>query len=180
MALTKEQKKEIIDDLREKIERQKAIIFVDFTGMKVKELFDLRKKLKLENNEFKIYKKTLLRLVFKEKGVEIKRENLGKEVSAVFAFEDLLSSAKIVYEFSQNFENLKILGGLEKIQETENKTQKYQFLSAEQIIELAKIPSREELLGRIVGSLSSPISGVINVLQGNIKGLIYVLAKVKT
>jgi len=66
--------------------------------------------------------------------------------------------------------NLKILGGF-----LENK-----FVEAEKIIELAKLPTREELLARLVGSISAPISNFINVLEANIKGLIYVLTKAKT
>jgi len=66
--------------------------------------------------------------------------------------------------------NLKILGGIFK----------NEFVEAEKIIELAKLPTREELLARLVGSISAPISNFINVLEANIKGLIYVLTKAKT
>lgn len=169
MALTKVQKQKIIEDLKEKIERQKAIIFVDFTGLKVKDLSNLRKKLRTADNELKAVKKTLLGLVFKERDFKIDTEKLKGEIAIVFGFKDALSLAKIIYQFSQEKPNLKILGGFfEK-----------KFQEAEEIITLAQLPTREELLARLAGTIFAPVSNLVNVLQGNIKGLICILTKVK-
>ena len=169
MALTKEQKKKILEDLKEKIERQKAMIFADFTGLKVKDLSSLRKKLRLADNELKVVKKTLLGLVFKERDFKIDTEKLKGEVAIVFGLKDALSPAKIIYQFSQEKPNLKILGGFfEK-----------EFQEAEEIITLAQLPTREELLARLTGTIFAPVSNLVNVLQGNIKGLICILTKVK-
>ena len=62
MALTKAQKKKILEELKEKIARQKIMVFVDFTGLKVKDLSNLRKKMKAADGEIKVVKKTLLGL----------------------------------------------------------------------------------------------------------------------
>jgi len=170
MVLTRQQKQKILDDLKEKIERQKAMIFIDFTGLKVKDLSALRKKLKETDNELKIAKKTLINLVLKEKRIEIEIKKLLGEVAIVFGYKEEITPAKIIWQFSQENPNLKILGGI-----LENR-----FREAEKIIELAKLPTREELLTRLVRGISTPISNFINVLQGNIKGLINVLTQVKT
>ncbi len=169
MALTKTQKQKILEDLKEKIARQKAIIFVNFSGLKVKDLFDLRKRLKNVNSELKVSKKTLLALVFKEKKLKIDIEELKGEIALIFGFQNETSPAKTAYQFSQENKNLKILGGF-----SENK-----FVEPEKIIELAKLPTREELLARLISSVSAPVSNFINVLEGNIKGLIYILSKAK-
>ena len=84
MPLTKEQKRKIIEDLKEKIAKQKAIIFVDFSGLKVKDFSDLRKRLSKINSELKVAKKTLLALVFKEKGLKIDIEKLKGEIALIF------------------------------------------------------------------------------------------------
>ena len=169
MALTKEQKQNILEDLEEKINRQKALIFVDFTGVKVKNLSELRKELKSNDSEIKVAKKTLMNIALKKQGIEIEPDKLKGEIGLTFGYEDGLFLAKTIYQFSLKNENLKILGGyFEK-----------KFLDVEQIIELAKLPSKEELLARFVGSISSPISNFVNVLQGNIKGLIYTLKQIK-
>ena len=72
MALTKEQKKEILQDLKEKLAKQKAIVFVDFQGLEARDLFDLRKKLQENNCQLKIAKKTLVNLAIRRKGNKFK------------------------------------------------------------------------------------------------------------
>lgn len=175
MALTKEQKRKIIEALKEKIAKQKAMVFVDFTGLKVKDLSNLRKKLKgltkggASNNEIKVAKKTLLNLALKKTLFEVELKKLQGEIAVVFGYKDELLPAKIVYQFSQENPNLKILGGF-----FENK-----FREAEEIIKLAQLPTKGELLERLLGSISAPISNLINVLQGNLRNLIYIISQIK-
>ena len=169
MALTKEQKQKIVEELKENIDKQKSMVFVAIEGLKAADLFDLRKRLKAADCLLIVAKKTLLDIAFKERKVGIDMEKLAGQVALVFGFKDQISPAKIPYNFSLGNKNLKILGGF-----YENKLR-----DAEEIITLARIPSREELLARVVGSISAPISGFVNVLQANIKGLIYILKQAK-
>jgi large subunit ribosomal protein L10 len=182
MALNKAQKQKIIDDLKDKIARQKAMVLVGITGLKVKDISDLRKKLKANDGNLKVAKKTLIERAFKESklgGEEDKssssplvfdKNKYKEEVALAFGFKDEISPAKIVYQFGLASGNLKILAGF-----LEGK-----FKEAEEIIALAQLPAKEELLAKLVRSIASPISGLVDVLQGNIKGLITVLAKAKT
>lgn len=169
MALTKQQKQNIIDDLKEKIDRQKSIVFVDFKGLKVKDLSVLRKKIKEVEGQLKVAKKTLIKLVLEKAGLKLEK-NLEGEIALICAFKDSLSPLQKTYQFSQTNENLKILSGF-----FDGK-----FIEQEEIMTLARLPSREELLARLVGSISNPISGLVNVLQGNLRGLVYVLSQIKT
>jgi len=169
MPLTKVQKTKILDDLRDKVARQKAIVLVGITGLKVKDVSNLRKKLKSMDANIKVFKKTLTEIVFKENKMEFDKRNFKEEIALVFGFKDEISPAKTVYQFSKENKNFKILGGF-----LENK-----FKEKEDMIVLAQIPGREELLAKLVGSISAPMSGLANVLQGNIKGLVYVLSSIK-
>lgn len=170
MPLTKEKKKKILEDLKEKIEKQKIIIFVDFTGLKVKDLSELREKLREVEGQIKVTKKTLAQLAFEKKNLKIDIKKMKGQIAFVFGFKDEISPAKILWQFSQGNQNLKILGGiLEK-----------KFLGAEKIVELAKLPTREELLRKLVGSIKAPILNFVSVLEGNIKGLINILINLKT
>ena len=169
MALSREQKKKILENLREKISRQKAMIFVEFKGVKVKDLFDLRKKLKKSDSQLIVAKKTLFNLALKEAIKEMDFKKMDGEIALAFGFKDEISPAKIIHEATQQNKNLKILGGF-----VENKLQ-----TSEEIIALAQLPGRQELLAKLVGSVAAPLLGFINVLQGNIKGLLVVLAKAK-
>lgn len=169
MAKTKEQKKKILEDLKEKIARQKTMIFVDFKGLKVKELSDLRKKLKLADCNFSVVKKTLLNLIFKEKNVKINTREIEGQLALVFGFGDEIAPAKIVYDFWQEHKTPQILGGF-----FENK-----FRPAEEMIILAKLPSREQLLAQLVRTVKAPISNLRYVLEANIRNLVYIFSQIK-
>ena len=169
MALAKIQKQKIISDLKEKVDRQKAMVFADFQGLKVKDLTKLRKEMKKNDGEFKVVKKTLMAKVFQEKKIDFDVKKLTGEIALGFGYRDEILPFKTLYKFSQVHENLKILGGLVG----------GKLIEKEKAIELGQLPSREELLARLVGSISAPLSGMVNVLQGNIKGLVYVLSAIK-
>lgn len=169
MALTREQKQGIIENLKKEIERQKIMIFVNFKSLKTKSFLDLKKRLRENDCLSIVAKKTLLKIAFNEQKIKINEEKLEGQVASIFGFKDLILPAKTVYQFSQEDKNLKILGGFFE----------GEFKEAEEIIFLAKLSSREELLAKLVRSISAPASNLVNVLQGNIKGLIFALSAIK-
>lgn len=169
MALTKQQKQKSLEALTDRIARQKALVFFDFTGLKVKDFSDFRKKMKREGNEIKVAKKTLLALVLKKAGLEFDVKKLKGEIALAFGFKDEISPAKLCYQFSLTNLNLKILGGF-----FEGKAR-----AADEIIALAQIPSRDELLVKLLGSISSPISNFVYSLRYNLKGLVCALSAIK-
>ena len=91
------------------------------------------------------------------------------EIALVLGYKDEVSPAKLVWQTSKTNQNLKIIGGF-----MNNK-----LMTAEEVATLAQLPSREELLAKMVGSMASPMSGFLTVLQGNIKGLVRVLSQIK-
>ena len=165
MAKTKEQKKKIIADLRESIDSQKAAVFIDFTGLKSKDFFALRRKLKAADCLCRVAKKTLLNLVLKEKKTEVDLKKLEGELALVFGFGDEMSPAKIVYQFSKEKKLPKILGGF-----FEGK-----WRSPEEIIAIAQLPGREELLAKLVGGISAPVSNFVGVLQAPLEACVFVI-----
>lgn len=177
MPKTKQQKKEILRDLTAKISRAKAVVFASFSGLKVKENEELRKKLKQENSEYCVAKKTLMNLAFKDLkigGLE-PREFEGR-VAAIFGYGDEVAPARIVKDFKKQYpaengqeEKIDFVGGI-----LENK-----FINAEKVRELSELPGRQELYARIVGSINAPVSGFVNVLAGNIRKLVYVLKAIE-
>ncbi len=169
MALTKEKKQEIVKDLKGSLEKQKSMVFVSVEGLKAQDLLELRNNLKDNDCRLVVSKKTLMNLAFKENGLGLRVDDLEGQVALVFGFEDEVMPAKTTYEFSKKNDNLKILGGF-----LEDK-----FREVNEIITLAKIPPREELLAKVVGSMSAPISGFANVLSGNLRGLVQVLSQIK-
>ncbi len=167
MALNREKKEKIISDLKKKIEEQKGMVFVSINGLKADDLFSLRKELRKSDCLLLVVKKTLMNVAFQESNIDYNKTNLIGQLALVFGFNDELAPAKISYEFSKKNENLKILGGF-----FDNK-----FIEKEQVVQLAKIPSRRELIAKLIGTTRKPIADFVSVLQGNIKGLINVLAQ---
>ncbi len=170
MALKKEKKQQIIQDLSQNIDNQKIMIFTGFKGIKNKDLLDLRNSLKSASANLVVAKKTLMQLSFDRKKINIDKEVLKNEAAVIFGFQDQIEPARIIFDFSKKNPELKIIGGvLDNV-----------FREAEDIIELAKIPSKQELLAKFVGTIQAPVTGFASVLQGNIKGLLTVLSKIKT
>jgi len=169
MAISKAKKEEIVKELGVKLGKQKSTVFADFTGLKVKDLSVLKAKLRQGNSEFKVAKKTLMRVAFREKGIDLDPKTLNGEVALVMGYGDEVAPAKMVYEFSKTNPNVKILGGI-----LENN-----MLTIAQVTSLAQLPSKQELLAKLVGTISAPSRNFVGVLQGNIRGLVTVLSKIK-
>jgi large subunit ribosomal protein L10 len=167
MPKTRAQKKVILDSLEDKAKAAKSVVFAKFAKLGVRENEDLRKRLKAEGGEYYVAKKTLFNLAFKNNNQEIDFKNMDGQVAAVFGYEDEVAPAKIVDTFRKEMEEPKIffLGGI-----LENK-----FISKEMVESLAKLPSKKELYAKLVGSLNAPVSGFVNVLAGNLRGLVTVL-----
>ena len=165
---TKQQKQEILNLLAENLTKQKAMVFVDYKGLKVKDMLALRDQLKQVGSRLVVAKKTLLSRVMKEKGIGIDLKNMEGQIGAIFAFEDALAPMKAANTLAKSNEHLKILGGY-----FENEIQ-----STASIVAIANLPSREELLQKLVGTLAAPMSSFARVLQGNIKGLVVALQQI--
>jgi len=164
-----ERKQQVVKEIREKIENSKSIVLVDYRGLDVSEVSELRKKYREAGVDYKVYKNTMMRFAFKEAGYEDFIENLKGPNGVAFSIEDAIGAAKISDEFSKSNEKLKIKAGIVD----------GNIIGIDQIKELANIPSREVLIAKVLGSLNSPITGFVNVLQGNIRNLVYALDAIK-
>lgn len=163
--LTKAKKKEMIDEIVAKIGESKSIIFIDYKGISSGDMVGLKKDLRKEGVEMKVFKKTLMSIAFKQAGIEADFKSMEGQIAVNFSRQDEVAPAKILQKFAKTNENLKMAGGVlgSKI------------MTAADVVALAKLPSKQELLGRLVGSLNSPMSGLANVMAGNIRGLVQVI-----
>ena len=167
--LTRKQKEEIVEKLSRKIADSKTVVICDFKGLSVADLTELRKKLRENNAEMMVTKKTLAKLAFKKAGIEMDTKSMEGQLAFVYGGESEVASPKTLAEFSKKKENLKILAGI-----LENKT-----IDADGVISLSKIPSRKELLVKVVSNIKAPISGFVNALSGNLRNLVQVLNQIK-
>lgn len=149
------QKKEEVKKLAEKMKEAKLILFTDYRGINVADDTALRKDLRNANATCNIIKNNITRRALQEAGIEGLDEKLVGPTAVIMSNEDYLEPSKIIYKFSKNNDYYEIKGGV-----IEGKV-----MSAEEIITLAKLPSREALLSMLAGALLANISKVAVALN---------------
>jgi large subunit ribosomal protein L10 len=166
---TRQQKEEIVKELAQKIKKSKAVVFSDFKGLTVSDMTTLRSELREKEIDFKVLKKTLMTIALKDAGIEMDITKMEGQIAVAVSAGDEVEASKIIAKMAKVNENLKIAGGIlgDKI------------LSQEEVMALSKLPSKDELLAKLVGTLNAPISGFANVLAGNIRGLVQVLKAIE-
>lgn len=167
MAISRKEKETLVEELTAKIKDSKSMVFTDYRGLDVEAMTDLRKDLRSKGISLKVMKQTLLEIALKNAGVDVDTSNLANHPVAVAFGADEVEPAKAIYEFSKKFENLEMIGG----------ALNGKSISMDELKNLALMSSREEMYAKVVGSLASPLRGLASVLQGNLRGLIYVLAR---
>ncbi len=169
MAKNKQQKTILLEQIEKDLDR-KGVTFFSYAGLKVTELEGLRKKLRESagagaGGNITVAKRNLLLLALKNKGFEDDAIGALTGAVALAAADDEVMPAKVVAEFRKQHESVQLFGGL-----LEQK-----FIAASAVAELALLPGKTELLAKVVGSLQAPISGLVNVMAGNLRGLVTVL-----
>jgi large subunit ribosomal protein L10 len=155
---------EAVKVLTEKFKSMKGMILTEYHGLTVEEVSELRSKLRAQNSEYAIVKNTLSQIALKEAGIS-GGDNFSGPTALVIENGDAVSPAKIVMDFAKTHAKLKVRAGY-----LEGK-----FVDAAVVFRLSELPSREVLIARMLGSMQTPISGFINVLAANIRGLVTVL-----
>jgi len=162
---TREQKKELVKNLADKLKNAKAVVFSDFRGLSVKDMTALRNELRKKEVSLQVLKKTLLNLALQDAKIEVDAKKMEGQIAVALSKNDDVEAAKIIAKMSKTNENLKIVSGLLG----------KEILSKEQVLALSKLPSKEEMLGQLVRTLERPISGFVNVLAGNLRNFVQVL-----
>ena len=165
--ITKEKKIEIVDHLCENIKKQDGVFFVNFKGVKGGDSKALRSELKKSGSEMIVARKTLVKIAFEKGKIDFDPLSLSGETGFVFSFEDAINTAKVIRKFDKE-EKITILGGIYDSK----------VLTVEEVKTIADLPTKEELLSKFLGTISASLSGFLQVLQGNTKGLLYALSSI--
>lgn len=162
--LNKAQKEQIVAEIKESMEQNKILLMADFRGLTVKDMGDLKKEIKEVGGRMQVVKKTLINVALKEKGIDFDTRNFAGPLAFIFGPEETLVPKK-VWNFARKNDKLKIEGGL-----LEN-----EVVTKENIEALAKLPTKEELLGKLVGTIQAPVSGFVRVLSGTVGSFVNVI-----
>lgn len=165
-----EQKKQAVADLVERFQNATAGLFIDYKGINVEQDTKLRKAFRDAGVTYTVTKNTLLRFAVKEAGLEDVSSVLEGTTSVATSAEDPVAPAKVFSDFMKENKDLEVSI---KTGFVDGK-----ILSADEIKALADLPPKEVLVAKVLGGLNSPITGLANVLNGNIRGLATVLSAI--
>lgn len=167
MPKSRAQKAEQLEALHQAL-GQPGVVFFSYANLKVSELEALRGELRQQASTVLVAKRNLLRLAMAKQGITYDDATLSGAV-AVAVGQDEVMPAKTLAAFKKKHESVQFQGGILE----------HRFMTAAEVEQLSTVPSKPELLGKLVGSLQAPISGLVNVLAGNLRGLVTVLDAIK-
>ncbi|MEJ5366610.1 MAG: 50S ribosomal protein L10 [Desulfosoma sp.] len=167
--MDKVKKEQLVAELHEKLHRATAAILTDFQGLNVAQITTLRDSLAERGVEFKVVKNTLMRIAAKGTGAEVVEPLLKGTNAVAIAYDDPSVAAKILKAFGKQNEKFKVKGGVLGTQ----------VLSVDDVLALAELPSREELLAKLLGTLHAVPTALVRVLSGVPRAFVGVLAAIQ-
>ena len=171
-----QQKQGIVEDIKTKFETCKSAVLIDYRGLTVEEVTNLRNKFREAGVEYRVLKNTMIRRAVDALGMEGLEPVLEGPTAVAFGMEDAVAPAKIISDFIKETEKTEIKAGVlegKVVDVAGGKTAG--ALPGSTVKALASLPSREVLLAKVLGSMNAPITGFVTALSGNIRNLLYVL-----
>jgi len=159
------EKQEAVAQIVEKFTSAKSVFLTDYSGLTVEAITNLRRNLRKSQVEFQVSKNTLARIAAKQVGYQDLVPHLEGPTALAFGMGDPAAPAKVLTDFLKTNEKPKVKAII-----FEGK-----YFDAKSMSEIATLPSREQLLARLLGSLNSPITGLASSLSGIIRKLAYAL-----
>lgn len=165
-------KQAVVAQLKEQLESAKGVVLTSYKGLTVAQDTELRRELREAGVSYHVVKNTMLRIAAKEAGIE---EHLEGTTAFAFSTEDAVAPAKVICGFikKNKLEDAEVL--TVKVGMVEGKV-----IGVDEVKALAALPSREELIAKLLGSMNAPISNTVNVLQGVIRNAVYVLDAIRS
>lgn len=157
MSKAIDMKQEVVKEIVEKLQKAASCVVVDYKGLTVEEVTELRNKFREVGVDYKVYKNTLVRRAATEIGSFEKFNDVDLVGANGFAisFEDAIAPVRVISEFAKKHPNLELKMGY--VEGT--------FYDSQKMEELSKIPSREELIAKLVGSFKAPLSNFVYLLD---------------
>ena len=168
MSANFEAKKLVVEEITSKIKASKAVVFVDYNKLTVAEVSELRNKCREAGCEYKVYKNTLVRKAFNTLGFNQFDETLNGPTAIAFSADEI-TAAKLMSKAAKDYDT-KIVVKCGFVDNT--------YVDKKGVEALATMPSREELVAKMLGSMQAPLSNFAGVLNNLVSGIVRVLARV--
>lgn len=158
-----------VEVLKERLQRARAVILTDFRGLTVKEITQLRARLREAGVEYRVVKNRLMRIAARQAGIPGLETYLEGPTAAAFGYDDPVTPARVIQEFVRQMRKLEAKGGI-----AEGRP-----LSAQQVRQLADLPPRGILLAQVAGGMRAPLQGLVSVLTGVPRALVFALDQIR-
>jgi len=165
LPISRDQKETIIAKLTEQFKESQVIIWAEYRGLTMPRLNELRRALRPHRAEFHVVKNTLAELALARAGLPVSKEMLTGPVAAGLLFGDIAGASRAVSEFAAANREFVIRGGQAN----------QRLLAANEVGQLSTLPPREVLVAQALGGMKAPITGLVTVLGGTVRSLMYVL-----
>lgn len=170
MAKTREQKTEDLARLVDSLNSSKLAVLTDYRGLDVPSINELRNTGREKGIRFTVAKNTLLKRAIADSNKEVADLSVFTGPMAVAFGADEVEAAKLVVDFAKTNEAVDVLGAINEHGDV---------LTKEQVKALAALPSREQLLAQVVGTIAAPVTGFVRVMNANLSGLVQVMNAIK-
>lgn len=160
-----------VEALREKLKGAEAVFFCEYRGLTVGKITTLRANIREAGGEMTVAKNTLMSIAFKEEGLNLPEEYMTGPNAFTVSLGDPVPVAKAIKDFSKEKGNEALV--------VKGAVLGDQILTADQVGALADLPSREVLLGQVVGTIAGPIRGLVTVLSGPARGFVTCLSQIR-
>lgn len=154
MAITKQHKEQVLSTYQDWLKRSQAVILVEYTGAKMKDLDNIRAKVRESGGEFHVVKNTLARRVFTDRGMTLPEGYLVQSTAISFAFADPAATAKALSDATKNMEFIKVKGGF----------MGGQILNPAQVKALAELPPLPAVRAQLLGVLQAPAGKLVRTI----------------
>ena len=165
MSVNQENKKLIVEEIKQKVEKAKSMVFIDYRGITVNNDTAMRREFVKNGCEYKIYKNRLVLRALNDLGITGYDEHLQGTLAVAFSYDDEVSAAKIAKKAVKENQSMSIAFGIVG----------KEFADENAVNALAQLPSREVLIAQLLGMLNAPATGLVSVLNGPARAMVYAL-----
>lgn len=172
MAITRQAKEQAVAQLQEELGQLKLAVLTNYRGLTVAEISELRGQLRTEDASYRVSKNTLLRIAAANTPAlkDVDPTIFTGPTALAISTTDEVAPARVIFQYAKKHAALEIVGGI---------TGEGQVLSAADVKALATLPTREQLLAQVVGTIAAPLTGLVGTLNASVAQIAYVLRAIE-
>lgn len=167
--MNRSEKNQLVSEVSDKFQQAAAVFLTEYRGLTVAEMTSVRRDLRAANAEMKVVKNRLVKLALDDEKRAALEDRLKGPVALTFAMDEAVSVAKVLAKYQKEFEPLEITGGVLN----------GDVLDKTAVIGLSKLPSKEELYAKLLGTLMAPVTNVVRAMQGVSTNVVRALAAIR-